>query len=70
MPHSLIPGRMLCMTNLNTTNMMMTNTNTTPNEHNEYNEHGYPKEFKFDWTSWQEWLEEAIKDIYENINIG
>ena len=32
---------------------------------NEYNEHGYPKAFKFDWASWEKWLSQAIKEIYE-----
>ena len=32
---------------------------------NEYNEHGYPKALKFDWASWEKWLSQAIKEIYE-----
>ena len=35
-----------------------------PNEYNEH-EHGYPKAFKFDWASWEKWLSQAIKEIYE-----
>ena len=31
----------------------------------EYNEYGYPKEFKFDWTSWEMWLKEALNDIVQ-----
>lgn len=31
----------------------------------EYNEYGYPKQFKFDWASWQLWLEQAIQDIVQ-----
>jgi len=30
---------------------------------NEYNEHGFPKEFKFDWASWEQWLKDALDDI-------
>jgi hypothetical protein len=29
----------------------------------EYNEYGYPKDFKFDWSSWEKWLKQAIEDI-------
>lgn len=29
----------------------------------EYNEHGFPKTFKFDWDSWEIWLSQAIQDI-------
>ena len=31
----------------------------------EYNEYGYPKNFKFDWNTWEAWLSQAIKEIYE-----
>jgi len=31
----------------------------------EYNEHGYPNSFKIDWGAWEEWLSDAIKDIYQ-----
>tara|TARA_E500000331_G_scaffold347408_2_gene387571 strand:- start:810 stop:1226 length:417 start_codon:yes stop_codon:yes gene_type:complete len=34
----------------------------------EYNEHGYPKNFKFDWSAWESWLMDAIKDIQEDNN--
>jgi hypothetical protein len=30
---------------------------------NEYNEHGYPKEFQIDWAAWEEWLKDAMSDI-------
>ncbi len=29
----------------------------------EYNEYGYPKQFKFDWDAWESWLLQAMKDI-------
>ena len=32
----------------------------------EYNEHGYPQQFKFDWNSWELWLKDALKDIMDN----
>ena len=32
---------------------------------NEYNEHGFPKEFKFDWSAWELWLKQALDDIVE-----
>jgi len=36
----------------------------------EYNEHGFPKPFKFDWDSWEIWLSQAIKDIvHEKDNV-
>lgn len=38
-------------------------------EGGEYNEHGYPKQFKFDWNSWESWLSDAIKEIYEENNV-
>lgn len=31
----------------------------------DYNEYGYPKNFKFDWASWEEWLKDAIEDIIQ-----
>lgn len=36
---------------------------------NNYNEYGYPKQFKFDWASWELWLQDALKDIQEDNNI-
>lgn len=30
---------------------------------NEYNEHGFPKEFQINWEAWEKWLSEAIKEI-------
>ena len=34
----------------------------------EYNEYGYPKSFKFDWSSWELWLKQALEDIVEENN--
>lgn len=34
----------------------------------EYNEHGYPQQFKFDWNSWELWLKDAIQDIIDAEN--
>jgi hypothetical protein len=36
---------------------------------NNYNEYGYPKEFKFDWASWELWLKDVLKDIEEDNNV-
>jgi len=40
-------------------------------EHNyypEYNEYGYPKDFKIDWVAWEKWLKAAMQDIVFNDN--
>jgi hypothetical protein len=37
-------------------------------QYNNYNEYGYPQEFKFDWASWELWLKDALKDIEEHNN--
>ena len=40
-------------------------------EHNyypEYNEYGYPKDFKIDWATWEQWLSKAIQEIVEEEN--
>tara|TARA_B100002019_G_C21274529_1_gene604534 strand:- start:9772 stop:10206 length:435 start_codon:yes stop_codon:yes gene_type:complete len=34
----------------------------------EYNEHGYPKEFKIDWEAWEAWLSQTIKEIQQEDN--
>lgn len=34
----------------------------------EYNDYGYPKQFSFDWSAWELWLADAIKEIYEENN--
>ena len=39
-----------------------------PYDYNEYNAHGYPKNFKFDWSSWELWLKQALEDIVEENN--
>ncbi len=31
----------------------------------EYNEHGFPKDFKVNWKAWESWLSKAIKEIVE-----
>ena len=36
---------------------------------NEYNEYGYPKQFKFDWDALESWLLQAMKDIAEENNV-
>ncbi|NDB56168.1 hypothetical protein EB169_10110 [archaeon] len=43
------------------------------NYYPQYNDYGYPsysKNFKFDWTAWEKWLADAIKEIVnENDNV-
>jgi len=34
----------------------------------EYNEHGYPQEFKIDWDSWEKWLKAAMQEIISDQN--
>jgi hypothetical protein len=38
------------------------------NYYPEYNDYGYPKQFKFDWSAWEKWLSKTIKEITEEDN--
>lgn len=33
------------------------------NYYPEYNDYGYPKDFKIDWDAWDKWLSKAMKEI-------
>tara|TARA_B100001778_G_scaffold273422_1_gene235850 strand:- start:4128 stop:4538 length:411 start_codon:yes stop_codon:yes gene_type:complete len=35
----------------------------------EYNEYGYPKQFKFDWDAWESWLLQAMEEIVQENNV-
>lgn len=33
------------------------------NYYPEYSDYGYSKQFKFDWSAWEKWLSDSIKEI-------